>query len=117
MKDADMIRVIAEFDGWKFVPSHDNARGNAMPECWCQDDTESTCWEFSHLPPYLTSLDAIVPVTEKLEFIHRLQFTRELTSILDSEPPRISTSFDRINSTARQRCEALVRTLGKWEEA
>lgn len=93
MTDLEIIRAVAEFDGWIGTFSYE-------------------------LPPYLISLDAIVPVVLKLDRKNRQEFLIQLSLIVRNDPEAGDDLFiwDNINATARQRCEALLRTIGKWRE-
>lgn len=113
MTDEAMIRVIAEFDGWMEIVA-----GQETGTLYGLHPLHAPRFD-TKLPPYLTSLDAIVPVCSKLNANQKVEFGIKLDRVvtdLDAVGYETSPSWRSTNATARQRCEALVRTLGKWEE-
>lgn len=104
MTDTEIIKAVAELDGWKF--------GEGRMAAFCQPPPyEFGVVTHDKLPSYLTSLDAIVPVIEKQDewaqrhFIEALQDTTEEISVIKL-----------FLATPRQLCEALLRATGKWKE-
>lgn len=97
MTDEAMIRVIAEFNGLKVEPPF-NAFNSQM--------VSVNGIVFGN---YLTSLDAICAVMNKLDHELSCQYLDTLHEGL--------SEWEFVHATARQRAEALVRTLGKWEDS
>lgn len=77
--------------------------------------------EESELPDYLGSLDAIAGAEKALLTTIQLEsnYIIQLQSVCMADEPR-NTFREAFRSayraTAPQRCEALLRTIGKWEE-
>lgn len=78
------------------------------------------------IPDYPNDLNAMHEAILKLDrTIHdkdvclRDVFSSELEELITKSrsTPEIWSMFDLLNTTARQRCEAFLRTVGKWEEA
>jgi hypothetical protein len=102
----DQILAIAEFDGWRIKTSKNkisrwfklSTRGKNAP--WNTD--------IDVLPNYTTDLNALHLVENKLDFVQRLEWTSILRDIVH----RDNTYY--MSATALQRCEAILKTIGKW---
>lgn len=109
MTDQEIIKAVAELDGWSFVTSRD-VQGKAMPEYWeNENDERPVIYEQRHLPHYLTSRDAILSLIEKKDYFLKRDIFLELKRITHA-------SFLVFLATARQLCEALLRATGKWQD-
>jgi len=105
--------AIAEACGWK---NHDHPdvmqfmQGWTMPEQWCMDP--KGVLRFNHKRPnYLNDLNAMHEAEKVLKGGMRSKYDAELTLIC-------SRDYNFIwESTASQRAEAFLRTIGKWEES
>jgi hypothetical protein len=111
MTDDQINIAIAEACGWiecEYVDSLTLCKGkheNAFP----QYPTGH-----SQLPDYCNDLNAIHEAERTLNLSLAGGYARILTSIAwQSEQP----VFAPMTATARQRAEALLRTIGKWEES
>lgn len=104
MTDTEIIKAVAEFHGYTDVDV----------------STETGEWSTDGMPnveplqPYLTSLDAIVPVCEKLSDDQWQDFFIHLARVARIGKTNIARAT--CDATARQRCEALLRTLNLWKE-
>ena len=103
----DQIRIaIAEWCGWKFIVSHD-VMGKAVPDRWIKDEMEY--FEDHPFPDYPNDLNAVHEAEKKLDVNPWQQYINLLPDIIeDWRSP--------IHATAHQRCEALLKTIGKWKE-
>ncbi len=63
----------------------------------------------SLIPDYLNDLNAVAKVAEKLKPLQVYRYKQALKRI------RGGYYFKAIDATARQRCEAILRAVGKWE--
>lgn len=133
--------ALAELDGfvWYRMPSRQGGRQYRMlahPEVheyegqspeWLvrADGTESICnWGFmgreGDIPDYLNDLNAVARLEEKLK---REQIGGEggylmhlWHGIKKNHNPLCLGEWEVVHATAAQRCEALLRTYGKWVE-
>jgi hypothetical protein len=119
MTDQYINEAIALACGW--------TRVGAIPETDIYVGLHPDHAEFSHLlplsniPNYCTDLNAIVPVVAKLTGASVGAFEEYLGEITGTGALALRRSFvgERFNltiATARQLCEAFLRTIGKWKE-
>jgi hypothetical protein len=64
-------------------------------------------------PNYCTDLNAMHEAQNTLTGGSRSKYVYELWDVTEA---KTLGAFENINATARQRAEAFLRTLGKWEE-
>jgi len=109
MKPEKQRIAIAEACGWKNADHPDAMKlkqGWIMPEKWCMDPKGVLRFNH-HRPDYLTDLNAM----------HEAEKTLDYDDLNDMEE---SVSFHfgvtPFHSTAAQRAEAFLKTIGKWEE-
>jgi hypothetical protein len=71
-------------------------------------------------PDYCTDLNAMHEAEKVLDYEQCEAFTNTVADIVHAENREkdypFPWGFARIHATARQRAEAFLRTLGKWEE-
>jgi len=103
MSDSHINIAIAEVDGWKFE------NGNSIHP-WGLDQNDGVT-----IPDYLNDLNAVHRVETMAHPHHLATYNATLLDVMCSA----RTSLTNIwvwHATARQRCEAILRTLNKWEE-
>lgn len=107
MTDDQINAAIAESCGWKEVEPWLNGRR-------CFERKDDPCgYGIEYIPNYCTDLNAMHEA-EKVLTDEQCVFIRlHLRERLENHP----ASRYVWNATARQRAEAFLRTLGKWEEA
>ena len=107
MTDAQINTAIAKAYGWKNLHSH-----ALNPTVWVGDEPldDGTYLPFTQIPDYCNDLNAIHEIEKLFDppSTH-WQFYATLSDLC-------GTSIKAISATARQRAEAFLRTLGKWEE-
>lgn len=104
MTDEQINAAIAEACGWKQI--NVNHRSGLSP-------TNSLMMGVEFFPKYCTDLNAMYEAESILDEDCRNGFRLELLNVTDS---KYFGGFEHIHATARQRAEAFLRTLGKWEE-
>ncbi len=117
MKEQQRIKI-AEAMGWGFVPSGDDANGNAFPESWIHEDG-SEAFDANGLPDYLNDLNLMHEAEKALEGLERDSlYPRYLSHTYSKERGAHPMEFEKcaVFCTAAQRAEAFLRTLGLWEE-
>lgn len=67
------------------------------------------------IPNYAHDLNACHEAEKVLTEAQRSFYRRELCAAVGGTRTNLKT-FEQITATARQRCEALLRTLGKWRD-
>src|ERR1017187_9642349 len=107
MKDQDIIKVIAELDGFRDFKIKVKP---AITYYWAYQ-SGALNWEI--LPDYLISRDAIVPVIEKQHIGIKKRIVINLSMKLAAHPDR---DCNLLLATPAQLCEALLRATGKWKE-
>jgi hypothetical protein len=78
-------------------------------------------WPFDYLPDFCNDLNAMHEAVIKTfqDSSIQLDYSRMLIFVIKKSSPickRFFSDFDLANATARQRAEAFLRTIGKWEE-
>lgn len=111
MTPEQINKAIAEFEGWK-LRSHGG---------WSRNGDLLNI--VKNPPDYFNDLNAVHRAIEKLSLFDRIGWPMELRKIIlrdngGREHPDIGKLDDThfYNATAPQRCQALLRTIGKWEE-
>lgn len=103
MTDEQINAAIAEACGWTDIG-----------ECACCFKLRGYPPEYSahkkHIPNYFTDLNAVHEAENCLSLDDRNHYIDALGTIYKG-------SWEFATATARQRAEAFLRTLGKWEEA
>jgi hypothetical protein len=103
MSDDQINAAIAEACGWKSYEETNGAR-----RLWCRTNANGSRESSMEPWPYCTDLNAM----------HEAEW-----SLTDDQLWRMARNIERndeqwyFRATARQRAEAFLRTLGKWEEA
>lgn len=112
MKDTEINIAIAEWCGWKFGEEHIESPTGEITDC--EFLTEIGVEQI--YPDYCHDLNAMHEAEGKLpRELHKLF----LDWLCDLCPPRARPGYNHwamTHSTARQRAEALLRTLAKWKE-
>jgi len=103
MNDEEINRAIAEHLGWKFIPCHDDGFGRATGERWLDPDGDIGLTP----PDYCRDLNAMHEAEKTLENHQLWIVTTALAGIVHVDTPIA-------HSTARQRAEAFLWTVGKW---
>lgn len=122
MKEQDIIKAVAELDGWQDIKeycyTYDFAgeRGEFKKT---QGRDPSNLGELNNLKHYTTSRDAIVPVilkainTPELE----MRFNYALYDIVNvSQKTHAETYINAVLATPEQLCKALLRSTDKWKD-
>lgn len=109
-------RKIAEVCGWTFPCKHCAKFG--MTTQW-RNPSDTGCVEPSQLPNYFGDLNSVAEA-EKILTDEQFQsyYEQRYWEAAKQTPSADYIKYKRIwlSSTAPQRCEALLRTLGLWEE-
>lgn len=99
MTDDQINAAIAEACGW-----------TEIQECTCWDDVSRGKAPgkigLKHIEDYCNDLNAMHEAEHSLPYVQLCDYLDRL----------ISVSFEAALAPARQRAEAFLRTLGKWEE-
>ena len=111
MTNHEINIAIAEACGWRFSPlAHIESKPFATM-CWIAPNGAD--WQMQKLPDYCHDLNAMHEAEKTLG--DRLDFYRKFLRLIATEDPT-----NRYNepafTRARQRAEAFLRALGKWEE-
>ncbi len=134
MKPESINIAIAELCGWKWyrIPNSEKASRGPLrtlflpafheidqDPCWmvAADGTERIAnWEYIHrdglVPNYYSDLNACAEMEKTLTEAERVFYFGNL----NSSSPEQSTYACLCFATAPQRCEAFLRTKGKWIE-
>jgi hypothetical protein len=117
MTDPEINAAIAAYVGWK---SRTVIVHHSVGYQW---DESLTVWTNPEgrddvLPSYTTDLNAIHEAEKVLGEKRIRSYAFTLAQVLDTSPTvDLDDQFLNIHATARQRAEAFLRTIGKWEEA
>lgn len=111
--------AVAEFCGWTMMPAGKDSFG-VNYEALANRGHETILQ--SKLPNYPADLNATHEATQKLSKTQQDAFCLQLAKITGGlvkwnlEQMDV-VAINVIDATAIQRCEALLRTIGKWEES
>jgi hypothetical protein len=114
MTDTEIRIAMAELEGWshlRAVPSLGDVRG--VPTTGYRGSyigESGDAWT----PDYPNDLNAVHRVQEALTKDQRLEYQKWLEHFSTFETR--FASWHIIHATARQRCEAILKTCGKWKE-
>lgn len=106
--------ALAKWDGWKRAPEFDSICVSGTTLIWTKDSVILVSQD--ELPRYTESLDAVWQLEEKLWPLldtMGIGYLRILEQVVNSS---MASCWPIVHATALQRCEALARTLGLWEE-
>ena len=103
MTDEQINIAIAESLGWKLLANNR----------WTKP-----CGIYADLPNYTADLNAMHEVENVLDLQACVEYARWLRDVvlMKTKLPWDYGSFAHIHATARQRCEAYLKTIGKWIE-
>jgi hypothetical protein len=104
-RDSAINRAMAEVAGWTQMGSISKWKSSdgRVHENW---GGKMSC------PNFLIDLNAVATVVGKLLFSQRRAYRNELKSIM--LPGHTVATEECIDATARQRCEAILKTLNRW---
>jgi hypothetical protein len=115
MSEEQINIAIAEACGWVFKTNSPFVISPEGKELWDDDDplTVEIALYWKRIPDYCNDLNAMHEAEKKLNGIKAAEYARIVTSIAwQSEQP----SYAPITATARQRAEAFLKAIGKWED-
>lgn len=110
MIEEEINAAIAEACGW--------TRVNARHRSGIAPNADYVGGEF--IPNYCTDLNAMHEAEQHLwrkDWFMRYDYVDELGKLQNPHNWQRMEASDMLDATARQRAEAFLRTLGKWEEA
>lgn len=117
--------AIAEFEGHTNIREVNTVNDDGAYPVLVSDQTTGTIrtptshYDSHNIPNYYEDLNAIHRACSKLNQKLKLDFMEHLSWILDSEIVHnsiSSTIFTFVQSPASRRCEALLKTIGKWKD-
>ena len=110
MKDKQINIAIAEACGWKYANNETHAPDGSF---WWSKEPE--------IPDYCNDLNAMHKAEATLDFEQAELFEDELCDVTfknnDGLENPLPCRFSVCHATARQRAEAFLKTIGKWEGA
>lgn len=123
MTDEQINIAIAEACGWRcckrdmriaeLVHTHPY-HGLVGIEPTAKEYDGSKDWQYWVIPNYCDDLNAMHEAEESLNHLQQCEFAEKLFRVMIGEDG--VSEFMKIHSTAAQRAEAFLRTIGKWEE-
>jgi hypothetical protein len=108
MSNEQINIAIAKACGWY-------EEDNESEICWTRDEL-TYCLHEDELPNYCNNLNAMHEA-EKVLTTKGVNAWWEYVGYINRRNPTPFGSETAVHATARQRAEAFLRTLGKWEEA
>ena len=117
MTDEEMNKAIAEACGWKCGYTEKSGYYVVDPNGFQRGWSKLEDVAISALPNYCADLNAMHEAEKVLGEKRIRTYAFLLAQVLDTSPTvDLDDQFLNIHATARQRAEAFLRTLGKWEE-
>lgn len=126
MTPQEINKAIAELCGWKVVESPENSEffrclspsGKTMGSIH-KDKPNKNSWFSFHVPNYFSDLNACFDMEKTLSGMAILAYRQllvEITAVPFDPENEIDIRREIFHATAPQRCEAFLRTHGKWKE-
>ena len=112
-KEQQRIKI-AEACGWT-MPKYSKSFGD--PDDYIARIEPDGSWIEGPLPDYLNDLNACHEMEDVLDDFQRIHFSTHIMHLHNAKGGRGCSPFDYGHADAPQRCEAFLRTLGKWEES
>lgn len=78
------------------------------------------CRTYTELPDFLHDLNAMHDAEKMLTHDQMIDYSQQVGKLVTSHLPASRAAwmdFSLMNTTASQRAEAFLRTIGKWEES
>ena len=112
MNDQKQLIAIAEFCGWKW---HGDEAWIHSPKDFYWKNGDTT---YSTLPDYPNDLNALHAAWLLLSDEQKRDFWSTLRTIMHGEKPLVEVLYNYLTpgATPAQFREALLRTIGKWED-
>lgn len=110
MDSSEINILIAKWCGWKAVSVYEWKDGVRLPMQYHWDGFKAT-----GLPNYFGDLNAIHEALKSLPYQEQPRYLQVLTRDVLMKDEGVS-DWDKHMAEAPQRCEALLRTIGKWKE-
>jgi hypothetical protein len=120
MTDEQINVAIAEACGWVDRGSFNESRPEDHKFKRRIGNTENYEWRWQHEFNYCTDLNAMHEAEATLSVSCRMDYPTVLLRVLfelDKYTWYATGGFTHITTTARQRAEAFLRTLGKWDQS
>ena len=110
---------IAKICGWQWVLNHAEWRYMAKSGGYGKaDGDENICGDaLRKVPQFTSDLNAIHEAEKCLTKIEMIRYERELIFKIWNDGLDGDDRANLIRSTSKQRAEAMLRALGKWESA
>lgn len=114
MTDEQINIAIAGACGWRRCIGMLQPRHETEPKCWRNDNGA----EYTRPPSYTTDLNAMHEAELSKPFSFRKKFRGFLRSVMSASlRSGLFAAWEELaHATARQRAEAFLRTIDKWEE-
>ena len=116
MSNDQIDTAIAEFRGWTEIKTVGSGRLYGY-----RPNSYGQAFRFTAVPQYHKCLNACNEAeqfTWAKEWLFREDFVDYLARIINQvHGYRNQAAFDLLDATAMQRAEALLRTIGKWQES
>lgn len=118
MTKTEINEAIAEYCGWKmFYKPAEDKNWHSKHKWGTQPDGKPN---FKHnVPNYCEDLNAMHEATKGFDIHKTMKFSDELKNIIQDTlciKSAVDARYLTVNSTAAQRAEAFLKTIGKWNE-
>jgi hypothetical protein len=111
MTNEQINEAIAEACGWDLFPWE--VSGEDGWNQWVRSPSGELCFYEGSIPDYCNDLNAMHEAWLSLSLEDKFGFDRQLQRVLLTSE---DGTYWLTNATARQRAEAFLKTLGKWED-
>jgi hypothetical protein len=106
--------AIAEHRGWRIAERVSPEVKESATACWIRPNGNE--WQEENLPDYCSDLNAMHEAVKTLQQNLKHRYFACLCTVV-SGAISLNGYSAATEATARQRAEAFLRTLGKWEDA
>ena len=110
---------IAKLCGWRLQNHVPTECEESAIMCWIRPKNDE--WHPEQLPDYLNDLNACYEFTAHMTYDQQVEFAEILHSIVLENPykawwnPTAHETFQLLDASAAQRCEAFLKVFNKWE--
>lgn len=117
MSPEKMRITIAEFCGWKFCDRVTDKKSGVSWDVYQKDGKRASTYTET-IPDYLSDLNAMHEAEKLLTKEQIWKYISKLVDLTGAESlEEYAEAFVMIHATAARRAEALLRTIGKWEDS
>ena len=117
MTEDEINVALAEAFGWREIKRFLGGLFGLPPDTWKRQGTYWTSLGKYDTPNFTADLNVIAEAESRLDDAQWLEYMLNLQDVLKCRPEgnKWRVCRENMSATARQKAEALVKTIGKWK--